>query len=132
MKIKKFLWKTLLLVWVVAIGIWIWQTFAQFGVTNEWQQFGLAWGTGQGEEMGLIKVVKTVINRVLTLLALIALVLALYGGFQMVTAAGDDGKYKAGFKVLKQAAIGLIVIGLSWIIVTSIFWLIGKSSSTVA
>jgi hypothetical protein len=51
--------------------------------------------------------------------------MALYGGFKMVTSAGDDTKYKAGFKVLKNAAIGLIIIGLSWILVSSIFWIIG-------
>ena len=59
------------------------------------------------------------------LVSLVALLMALYGGFQMVTSAGDDTKYKAGFKVLKNAAIGLIIIGLSWIIVSSIFWVIG-------
>jgi len=58
-------------------------------------------------------------------LSLIALGMALFGGFKMVTAAGDDGKYKEGFKVLKQAAIGLVVVGLSWIIVSTIFALIG-------
>jgi hypothetical protein len=57
-------------------------------------------------------------------LSLIALAMALFGGFKMVTAAGDDGKYKEGFKVLKQAAIGLVVVGLSWIIVSTIFLLI--------
>jgi len=41
----------------------------------------------------------------LGMLALIALVVLLWGGFQMVTAAGDDDKYKKGFKILQQAAI---------------------------
>jgi hypothetical protein len=27
----------------------------------------------------------------------------LFGGFKMVTAAGDEEKYKDGFKVIKQA-----------------------------
>jgi hypothetical protein len=44
------------------------------------------------------------------MLALVALVVLLWGGFQMVTAAGDDAKYKKGFKILQQAAIGLIFI----------------------
>jgi hypothetical protein len=39
----------------------------------------------------------------------------------MVTAAGDDGKYKEGFKILKQAAIGLIIVWFSWIIVSTVF-----------
>ena len=46
----------------------------------------------------------------------------------MVTAAGDETKYKEGFKVLKQAAIGLAVIGLSWLIVSFIFLLIGGTA----
>ena len=37
------------------------------------------------------------------MLALIALVILIRGGFQMVTAAGDDAKYKKGFKILQQA-----------------------------
>jgi len=61
----------------------------------------------------------------LGILALIALVILLRGGFQMVTAAGDDAKYKKGFKILQQAAIGLVFIGVSWLVVSMIFWLLG-------
>jgi hypothetical protein len=64
------------------------------------------------------------------MLALIALVVCLWGGFQMVTAAGDDGKYKKGMGILKQAAIGLVIIGVAWMFVSLIFWLIGTLSTT--
>jgi len=74
-------------------------------------------------------VIKTFINRVLGLLSLIALVVLLYGGFNMVTAAGDEAKYKKGFKILQQAAVGLAIIGLSWIIVSAIFWIISGAST---
>lgn len=99
-----------------------------FGNTADvWGQFGLAgWTSGSTSMTGLIT---GFINWVLGLLSLIALVICLYGGFKMVTAAGDDAKYKEGFKILKQAAIGLIVIGLSWIIVSTIFKLIGNVST---
>jgi hypothetical protein len=60
----------------------------------------------------------------LGMLALIALVVLLWGGFQMVTAAGDETKYKKGFKILQQAAIGLVFIGVSWLVVSVIFWLL--------
>jgi hypothetical protein len=43
----------------------------------------------------------------------------------MVTAAGDEAKYKKGFKILQQAAIGLIFIGASWLIISLIFYIIG-------
>jgi len=57
-------------------------------------------------------------------LALIALILLLWGGFQMVTAAGDDGKYQGGFTILKQAAVGLILIGVARFVISIIFFVI--------
>lgn len=72
----------------------------------------------------LIDVIKNFINWMLGILALIALVILIRGGFQMVTAAGDDAKYKKGFKILQQAAIGLVFIGVSWLVVSVIFWLL--------
>jgi len=78
----------------------------------------------QGDK--LIVVIKTVINRLLWLLALIALVILLWGGFQMVTAAGDDGKYKKWFKILQQAGMWLLFIWVSWLFVSVIFWIINQ------
>jgi hypothetical protein len=43
----------------------------------------------------------------------------------MVTAAGDETKYKKGFKILEQAAIGLVFIGVSWLVVSLIFRVLG-------
>ncbi|MDR3169511.1 MAG: pilin [Candidatus Peribacteria bacterium] len=74
--------------------------------------------------------VKKFINWMLGMLATIALVICLYAGFLMVTAAGDDAKYKKGMGILKQAGIGLVIIGLSWLIVSVVFWLISTMSST--
>lgn len=44
----------------------------------------------------------------------------------MVTAAGDEKKYEAGFKILKQAGIGLIFIGVSALFVNAIMYIIGR------
>jgi hypothetical protein len=44
----------------------------------------------------------------------------------MVTAAGDEKKYQKWLSVLKYAAIGLAIIGLSWMIVSIIFWFVAK------
>lgn len=81
-------------------------------------------GSGTGQEDKFINVVRGAVNWVLGVLALIALVILLYGGFQMVTASGDEDKYKAGFTILKQAAIGLILIGIAWFVISIIFWLV--------
>ena len=77
----------------------------------------------------LLSTITTAINWLLGMLALIALVVCLWGGFQMVTAAGDDGKYKKGMGILKQAAIGLVIIGVAWMFVSLIFWLVGTLST---
>lgn len=79
---------------------------------------------------GLIRAIKTAINWVLGLLALIALIIALWAGFKMLTAAGDEKKYDAWFTMLKQAAIGLIMIGISWLLVSFIFWVINTITWT--
>ena len=46
----------------------------------------------QGEK--ILNVVKGAVNWTLGILALIALIVLLYGGFLMVTAAGDSGQYE--------------------------------------
>lgn len=79
---------------------------------------------------GLLRTINRAINWILGMLAVIALAICLRGGFQMVTAAGDDGKYKKGLTILKQAAIGLIIVGISWIIVSFIFWVIGAFATS--
>lgn len=81
-------------------------------------------GSGAGQRDSFVNVIRGAINRVLGILALIALILLLWGGFQMVTAAGDDGKYQSGFTILKQAAVGLILIGVARFVISIIFFVI--------
>jgi hypothetical protein len=82
-------------------------------------------GTGQDGGEGLMTVVRNAINWVLGLLGLITFVLLLWGGFNMVTAAGDDKKFGEGLKILKNAGIGLVFIAVSWLLVSMLFWIIG-------
>jgi len=77
-----------------------------------------------------IAIVKNFINRVLAILWLIALGVLLRGGFQMVTAAGDEEKYKTGFKILKQAAMWLAFIWISFFIVSIIFSVLNTVTSS--
>lgn len=67
------------------------------------------------------------------MLSLITLVLLLWGGFQMVTAAGDNNKFSAGQKILQHAAMGLAFIAASRMMVSMIFRVlnqVGASSSS--
>ena len=82
-------------------------------------------GADQNQGENLLQVVRNFVNWMLGILGMITLIILLYGGFQMVTAAGDEEKYGAGFKILKQAGIGLVFIGLAWFVISIIFFLIG-------
>ena len=79
---------------------------------------------------GFINVVKGFVNWSLWILALIALIILLYGGFLMVTSAGDEEKYKKWFTILRHAAIGLILIWVAWFILSLIFWVINLTTSS--
>ena len=102
------------------------------GVTGVKGVSGTSQAGAGASSASLLNTITTAINWLLGMLALIALVVCLWGGFQMVTAAGDDGKYKKGMGILKQAAIGLVIIGVAWMFVSLIFWLIGTLSTTEA
>jgi len=86
------------------------------------------YGHDQLQNDSLITTIKKAINWVLGILSFIALVLCLYGGFQMMTSGGDSKKYESWINLLKWAAIGLAVIALSWLIVSLIFYVIQWSA----
>ena len=125
---KKLSLKVLSFAVLGILSLWGLVAFAQNTPSGFWDptattNVGVSW-TGASTGDSLITVIKTFINWMLGMLALIALVVLLWGGFQMVTAAGDETKYKKGFKILQQAAIGLVFIGVSWLVVSVIFWLL--------
>lgn len=71
-----------------------------------------------------INLIHRIINYALGLVSIIALVVLIYAGIQMTTAAGDDKKYQTGKVTLKKITIGIIGIGISWFIVSFIFRLL--------
>ena len=74
-----------------------------------------------GSGTDIVPVLDRILAYLVGLLYFVAIVFALYGGFQILTAGGDEEKVKKGKTTLIQAVIGLIVIFLassivSWII----------------
>ncbi len=147
--IKLFMLSTLVLLWFWAINInqsfvsaapwwtpgggwsstsnltncdWFWANFEDCWVSDiKW----IAWTASADTTWdSLLTTIKKFINRALWILSLITLVLLLRWWFQMVTAAWDDAKYKVWFKILKQAAMWLVFIWVSRLIVSMIFWII--------
>lgn len=74
-------------------------------------------GSGGG---GLKENVVTYIQYFLTFLGILAVVMIIYAGVLMVTAQGEEDQIKKGKKIITWAAVGIIVIMLSFVIVEAI------------
>jgi L-cystine uptake protein TcyP (sodium:dicarboxylate symporter family) len=92
---------------------------------------GVSWihtiWTEEQQEDSLLRTIQTAINWVLWILATITLMLVLYAGFQMMTSGGDSKKYDAWLSIIKNAAIWLAIIAVSWLIVSAVFRFINGS-----
>jgi len=61
--------------------------------------------------------IQNLINKALLYLSILAVVYGIWGGFQIVTAGGDEEKVKKGRTILIQVGLGIIVIWLAGSIV---------------
>lgn len=99
-----------------------------------WAMFGVHWigvyGTQENQEDSLIHTIRKAINWVLGLLSFICLCLVLYAGFLMLTSGWDSKKYEKWFSIMKNAAIWLAIIAVSWLIVSLIFYVINTAVET--
>ncbi len=71
--------------------------------------------TAQG---GLADNVTGLINSILAILGLVAVAFLIYAGVLMVTAGGNDEQVGKARKVITYALVGIIIIVLSWTIVS--------------
>ncbi len=69
-----------------------------------------------------------IINWVLGLLGIIAVIMVLVGGFQWMTAGGNEDKVEKSKKIISAAIVGLIIILLAWAIVNFVL----KTASNVS
>ena len=116
--------------WIVnAQWQWFWTQNPEWTVGEIWVIWDWSDWTGS---TALITTIKTFVNRILWMLSLIALVICLWGWFQMLTASWDENKYKKWFTILKQAGLWLAVVWLSRLFVSLIFWLINHNARATA
>jgi hypothetical protein len=66
--------------------------------------------------------IQNLINKALLYLSILAVVYGIWGGFQIVTAGGDEEKVKKGRTILIQVGIGIIVI---WLAGSIVKWVVG-------
>lgn len=78
---------------------------------------------------GLREKIVKVTNRVISLVALVAIGGIVFGGFHMVTAFGDDEKHKRGKDALKWSIIGFVLALVSFPLVNATVNLFYSASS---
>lgn len=78
----------------------------------------------KGDQASADIAVQSLINRATMFLAILAVIYALWGGFQIMTAAGDDKKVGAGKNIIMHAVIGLVIIFLAWSLVSFVIKLL--------
>jgi len=62
----------------------------------------------------------TIIGAVLRLLAVIAMAAMVYGGFTYVTALGNEDRARKGKMVVVYTVVGIIIIGISAVLVNAL------------
>ena len=82
-----------------------------------------------GEGGSLRGAIKSVLNFVLFFLGLIATGFVIYGGFLFITSAGDEGQAGEAKKLIVYAAIGIIVILVSFALVSSLIGIQGTGAA---
>lgn len=87
-------------------------TFAQTSFSIE--SVGSSIGLGNAD---LKQTVINILNLALGLLALIAVVMIIIGGFTWLTAGGNEEKVDKAKKIISAAVIGLIIVLLAWAVV---------------
>ncbi len=99
------------------------------GIASAAIQFGETKVDGglKGNDAAADSAIQTLITNAISFLYLVAVVFALWGGFNILTAGGDEEKVKKGKTILIQAGIGLVVIFLASSIVK---WIVGSILGT--
>ncbi len=108
---KKFL--------TVALAIAVISAFAVTPVLAGTLNVGLNYGTYTGLGTNdLREGIMNIINVLLGFLGIIAIIIILYGGFVWLTSAGNEEKVGQAKKIISAGVVGLVIIFISYAIVT--------------
>ncbi len=88
------------------------------GLKNIADQFTAQGELAQSRTVG--EVIVAIINILLSLLFALVVLAVVYGGFLYVTAGGADDRTKKGKKVITQALIGMAIVILAYVLVSTV------------
>ena len=99
-----------------ALGLFATNAFAQSAAFFDNPQGGAAPNAAAQGTLG--QNITLILNYFLGILGLIAVAFLIYAGVLMVTAGGNDEQIGKARKIITYAVIGIVIILLSWTIVT--------------
>lgn len=88
-------------------------SMAVFSTNQVNNTFGLA-------NKSLSQMVLDVTNWLVGFIIILAFLIIVYGGIRYVAAAGSDDEVAAAKKIITYGVIGLVIAGLSWVIVYTV------------
>ena len=124
---KNFFQHFLILLCLVLILVLPYFVFAQ-SPTNMLEQAQTHSGYAKANSTSAAELVGKAINAFLSFLGVIFITLMLYGGFNWMTASGDEGKLNRAKDTIRRAIIGLVIVVASWSIWAAVIYFIGYSS----
>ena len=77
-------------------------------------------GTGVQETGTLASFISLIIRWGLGLVGIVFFVLILVSGFQYATAGGDSKKASDALGTIRNAVVGIIIVGFSWVIANAV------------
>lgn len=142
-KVKKIVYSilTIWLVWISSIALagqstdTTSSTSTSTTTTNNWMpwqntKYKIQWREVKAQWSNyLLNNTISLINRIMSMISVVTLVVLLIWWFKMITANWDEWKYKKWFTILKHAAIWLVIIWLSRGIIRLIFRFIKKTDT---
>lgn len=115
----------------VSIADWFWNSEPEWYIC-QWGECSLEIGTEQAkwtlegieQDRTLSEFVIAVVLYLLTFLALVAVVIIIYAGFNILTSGGDEEKLKSSRRIILYALLGIVLIFLAFSIFTWLEWLL--------
>ena len=74
--------------------------------------WGISCGVAEGEN-SFTSFITRIVNVLLSFVALVAVIMIIFGGVRYILSAGDEDAAKTAKRIILYAVIGLLVIGLS-------------------
>ncbi|MDP3964088.1 MAG: hypothetical protein Q8Q20_00295 [bacterium] len=86
-------------------------------ISLEIRDYGDELGVSGGES-SLPDIIVNIIGYVLSFIALIAVIMVIYGGFVWLTSGGNDERIASAKRAISSAIVGIVIVILAWAIVS--------------